>query len=145
MPAQRPRSLTLPPSITLVGTNDAGCDEAVSQLRRFIRQFPFVRGHRIYVVCDGGAWQRVLHRLTVGYGVIVNSRAAISDIRLRETWFYAVALRRGIDGRESEYVYAHELGHFLCSCIDEAAADQAALQLLDDAHKRGSQPPVSPH
>jgi hypothetical protein len=133
--AQAARSLSLPPSITMVGTEDNNCHETVGQLRRLIRDFAFVRGHRIYLVCDRTAWQKALHHLTLGYGVIVSSRAAISDIRLRETWFYAEALRKGVDGHKGEYLYAHELGHFVCSCIDEAAADKAALQLLEDAHK----------
>jgi len=133
--AQAASSLSLPPSITMVGTDDNNCHKTVGQLRRLIHDFAFVRGHRIYLVCDGAAWQRALHRLTLGYGVIVSSRAAISDIRLRETWFYAEALRKGVDGHKGEYLYAHELGHFVCSCIDEAVADKAALQLLDDAHQ----------
>jgi len=133
--AQVARSLSLPPSITMVGNDDNNCQEIVDQLRQLIREFAFVRGHRIYLVCDRAAWQRALHHLTLGYGAIVSSRAAISDIRLRETWFYAEALRKGVDGHKGEYLYAHELGHFVCSCIDEAVADKAALQLLDDAHK----------
>jgi hypothetical protein len=141
--AQSERSLSLRPSIALVGANDDDCGEAVTQLQRFIGEFPFVRGHRIYVVCDSSAWQSVLHHLTLGYGVIVNSRAAISDIRLRETWFYATALRKGSNGRSGRDIYAHELGHFVCSCIDEAAAERAAVQLLNDAHKHRSQAPVS--
>ncbi len=133
--AQAARSLSLAPSITMVGTDDNNCHEIVGQLRQLIGEFAFVRGHRIYLVCDRAAWQRALHHLTLGYGVIVSSRAAISDIRLRETWFFAEALREGADGHAGEYIYAHELGHFVCGCIDEAAADKAALQLLDDAHK----------
>ncbi len=35
--------------------------------------------------------------------------------------------------RNGDYIYAHELGHFVCSCIDESAADKAAAQLLEDA------------
>ena len=54
---------------------------------------------------------------------------------ISETWFFAEALRKGADGHAGEYIYAHELGHFVCGCIDEAAADKAAVQLLDDAHK----------
>lgn len=133
--AQAASSLTLPPRITMVGTDDNTCHETVGQLQRLIHDFAFVRGHRIYLVCDRASWQEVLHHLTLGYGVIVSSRAAISDIRLRETWFFAEALRKGADGHRGEYLYAHELGHFVCSCIDEAAADKAALQLLDDAHR----------
>jgi hypothetical protein len=133
--AQPARSLSLPPSITMVGTDDHDCHETVVQLQRLIREFAFVRGHRIYVVCDKSSWQGVLHHLTLGYGVIVSSRAAISDIRLRETWFYAEGLRKGVDGHKGEYLYAHELGHFACSCIDEDVADKAALELLNDAHK----------
>jgi hypothetical protein len=137
-----PRSSLLP-SITPVGKNDSNCHESVRQLQRLIGEFAFVRGHRIYVVCDTAAWQIVLHHLTLAYGVIVNSRAAISDIRLRETWFYARALRNGAEGHGAEYIYAHELGHFKCSCIDEAVADKAAVQLIDDAHKRRLQAAVS--
>jgi hypothetical protein len=135
LPAQPARSLSLPPSITMVGSDDHDCHDTVVQLQRLIREFAFVRGHRIYVVCDKSSWQGVLHHLTLGYGVIVTSRAAISDIRLRETWFYAEALRKGVDGHKGEYLYAHELGHFACSCIDEDVADKAALELLNDAHK----------
>jgi hypothetical protein len=119
------------------------CHESVRQLQRLIGEFAFVRGHRIYVVCDGAAWRIVLHHLTLTYGVIVNSRAAVSDIRLRETWFYARALRKGAEGHGAEYIYAHELGHFKCSCIDEAAADKAGVQLLDDAHRHHLQAAVS--
>jgi hypothetical protein len=135
--AQAARSLTLPPSITIVGTNDKECQEGLGELRRLIREFAFVRGHRIYLVCDRTAWRSVTHHLTLEYGVIVSSRAAVSDIHLRETWFYVEALRKGAEGRTADYIYAHELGHFVCSCIDEAAADRAAAQLLDDArHNR---------
>jgi hypothetical protein len=141
--AQAAPRLGLLPSITPVGTNDNNCHESVKQLQRLIGEFALVRGHRIYVVCDSAAWQIVLHHLTLAYGVIVNSRAAVSDVRLRETWFYARALRKGAEGHKAEYIYAHELGHFKCSCIDEAAADIAAAQLLDDAHKHRLQAAVS--
>jgi hypothetical protein len=135
--AQPARSLSLPPSISVVGTNDKACQDGVSELRRLIHEFAFVRGHRIFLVCDANSWNHVMHHLTLEYGVIVNSRGAISDIHLRETWFYNEALLKGVDGHNGEFVYAHELGHFLCSCIDEAAADKAAVQLLDDArHNR---------
>jgi hypothetical protein len=140
--AQAAPELGLLPSITPV-TNDSNCQESVRQLQRLIGEFAFVRGHRIYVVCDSAAWQIVLHHLTLTYGVIVNSRAAISDIALRETWFYARALRKGAEGHGAEQIYAHELGHFKCSCIDEAADDKAAVQLLDDAHKHRLQAAVS--
>lgn len=137
--AQTARSLSLPPSITIVGTNDKECQESLAELQRMIREFAFVRGHRIYLVCDRAAWRSVMHHLTLEYGVIVSSRAAVSDIHLRETWFYAEALLKGVEGHTGEYIYAHELGHFVCSCIDEAAADKAAAQLLDDArHNRFS-------
>jgi hypothetical protein len=133
--AQPPRSLSLPPSITIVGANDNDCQESLAELQRLIREFAFVRGHRIYLVCDQDAWSRAMHHLTLEYGVIVSSRAAISDLHLRETWFYAEALRKGAEHHTGEYIYAHELGHFVCSCIDEAAADKAAAQLLDDARR----------
>ena len=133
--AQPARSLTLPPSITIVGTNDQACQESLAELQRLIREFAFVRGHRIYLVCDRPAWRTVMHHLTLAYGVIVSSRAALSDLQLRETWFYAKALRKGADGHNGDYIYAHELGHFVCSCIDESAADKAAAQLLDDAKR----------
>ena len=133
----------LRPTIITVGRNDNNCHESISYLQRLIGEFAFVRGHRIYVVCDSAAWQIVLHHLTLRYGVIVNSRAAISDIRLRETWFYARALRNGAEGHGAEYIYAHELGHFKCSCIQEVEADKAAVQLLDDVHKHRSQTAVS--
>jgi hypothetical protein len=141
--AQAASSLGLLPSITTVGTNDNNCHESVRQLQRLIGEFAFVRGHRIYVVCDSSAWQIVLHHLTLTYGVIVNSRAAISDIRLRETWFYARALRKGAEGHGAEYIYVHELGHFKCSCTDEVEADKAAVQLLDDMHKHRLQTAVA--
>jgi hypothetical protein len=133
--AQPARSLTLPPSITIVGTNDAACQESLAELQRLIREFAFVRGHRIYLVCDRAAWHSVMHHLTLEYGVIVSSRAAISDLHLRETWFYAEALRKGAERRTGENIYAHELGHFVCSCIDESTADKAAAQLLEDAKR----------
>ncbi len=133
--AQPARSLTLPPSITIVGTNDAACQESLAELQRLIREFAFVRGHRIYLVCDRAAWRSIMHHLTLEYGVIVSSRAAVSDLHLRETWFYAEALRKGAERRTGENIYAHELGHFVCSCIDEAAADKAAAQLLEDAKR----------
>ena len=133
--AQPARSLTLPPSITIVGTNDQACQESLAELQRLIREFAFVRGHRIYLVCDRAAWRTVMHHLTLEYGVIVSSRAAVSDLHLRETWFYAEALRKGAEGRNADYIYAHELGHFVCSCIDESAADKAAAQLLEDARR----------
>jgi hypothetical protein len=60
--------LSLLPSITPVGTNDNDCHESVRQLQRLIGEFAFVRGHRIYVVCDGAAWRIVLHHLTLTYG-----------------------------------------------------------------------------
>jgi len=137
--AQRQLNLTRPPGIFIVGTNDKSCQDTLAELQRFIGEFAFVRGHHIYLVCDDFAWQQATQRLTRAYGVIVNSRAAISDIRERETWFYAPALRKGADGRNGEHIYAHELGHFVCSCIDEAAAEKAAAHLLDDArHNRFS-------
>ena len=132
--AQPARSLSLPPSITPVGTNDRECQKSIAELQRLIGEFAFVRGHRIYLVCDRAAWRRVMHHLTLAYGVSINSRAAVSDIRLRETWFYAETLRKGAEGHTGDYIYAHELGHFACSCIDEAAADRAASQLLN-AHR----------
>jgi len=141
--AQAANGSGLLPSIITVGRNDNNCHESISYLQRLIGEFAFVRGHRIYVVCDSAAWQIVLHHLTLRYGVIVNSRAAISDIRLRETWFYARALRNGAEGHGAEYIYAHELGHFKCSCIQEVEADKAAVQLLDDVHKHRSQAAVS--
>jgi hypothetical protein len=113
------------------------------QLQTLIGEFAFVRGHRIYVVCNSAAWQVLLHHLTLTYGVIVNSRAAISDIRLRETWFYARALLKGAEGYRAEYIYAHELGHFKCSCTDEGEADKVAVQLLADRHKLRLQRAVS--
>ena len=67
--------------------------------------------------------------------MIVSSRAAISDLQLRETWFYAEALRKGAEHRTGEEIYAHELGHFVCACIDESTADKAAAQLLEDARR----------
>jgi len=133
--AQPSRSLTQRPVITIVGVNDTACQESLADLQRLIREFAFVRGHQIYLVCDQNGWNRVTHHLTLEYGVIVSSRAAISDIRLRETWFYAEALRKGSEGHTSDFIYAHELGHFVCSCIDEAAADKAAAQLLEDARR----------
>jgi hypothetical protein len=133
--AQPARSLSLPPSITMVGTVDQNCQESVADIQRFIREFAFVRGHSIYVVCDAAAWRAALHHLTLEYGVIVSSRGAISDIHLRETWFYATALRKGAEHRTGEEIYAHELGHFVCACIDESTADKAAAQLLDDARR----------
>jgi hypothetical protein len=133
--AQPARSLSLPPSITMVGTVDQDCQESVADIQRFIREFAFVRGHSIYVVCDAAAWRAALHHLTLEYGVIVSSRGAISDIHLRETWFYATALRKGAEHRTGEEIYAHELGHFVCACIDESTADKAAAQLLDDARR----------
>lgn len=85
-----------------------------------------------------------MHHLTLEYGVIVSSRAAVSDIHLRETWFYAQSLREGVEGHTGDYIYAHELGHFLCSCVDEATADKAAAQLLDDArNNRFRQPTIT--
>jgi hypothetical protein len=140
--AQAANGSGLLPTIITVGRNDNNCHESITYLQRLVREFAFVRSHRIYVVCDSAAWQIVLHHLTLTYGVIVNSRAAISDIRLRETWFYARALRNGAEGHGAEYIYAHELGHFKCSCIQESAADKAAVQLLDDVHKHRSQPAV---
>ena len=146
LPAQPARSLSLPPSITIVGTNDRDCQESLADLQRLIREFAFVRGHSIYLVCDAPAWRTALHHLTLEYGVIVSSRAAISDLQLRETWFYAEALRKGAEHRTGEEIYAHELGHFVCTCIDESTADKAAAQLLEDARRnrftatiRGSQ------
>jgi hypothetical protein len=133
--AQPARSVSLPPSITMVGTVDQDCQESVADIQRFIREFAFVRGHSIYVVCDAAAWRAALHHLTLEYGVIVSSRGAISDIHLRETWFYATALRKGAEHRTGEEIYAHELGHFVCACIDESTADKAAAQLLDDARR----------
>ena len=133
--AQPARSLSLPPSITMVGTVDQDCQESVADIQRFIREFAFVRGHSIYVVCDAAAWRAALHHLTLEYGVIVSSRGAISDIHLRETWFYATALRKGAEHRTGEEIYAHELGHFVCACIDESTADKAAAQLLNDARR----------
>jgi hypothetical protein len=133
--AQPARSLSLPPSITIVGTVDNACQESVAEIQRFVREFAFVRGHSIYVVCDAAAWRSALHHLTLEYGVIVSSRGAISDLHLRETWFYAAALRKGVDHRTGEEIYAHELGHFACSCIEEAAADRAGAQLLEDARR----------
>ena len=141
--AQAANGSGLLPSITTVGSNDINCHDSVSYLQRLIGEFAFVRGHRIYVVCDSTAWQIALHHLTLTYGVVVNSRAAISDIRLRETWFYAEALRHGAEGHGAEYIYAHELGHFKCSCIQEGEADKAAVQLLDDVHKHRSQAAIS--
>jgi hypothetical protein len=133
--AQPARSLSLPPSITIVGTNDKDCQESLADLQRLIHEFAFVRGHSIYLVCDAPAWHAALHHLTLEYGVIVSSRAAISDLKLRETWFYAPALRKGAEHRTGEEIYAHELGHFVCTCIDEAAADRAASQLVEDARR----------
>jgi hypothetical protein len=133
--AQPARSLSQPPSITPVGTNDKECQKSIVELQRLIGEFAFVRGHRIYLVCDHAAWRSVMRHLTFAYGVIVNSRAAVSDIRLRETWFYAEALRKGADGHTGDYIYAHELGHFACSCIDEDAADRATNRLLDNARR----------
>jgi len=133
--AQAARSLALPPSITIVGANDQACQQSLAALQRLIREFAFVRGHRIYLVCDRAAWRTVMHHLTLEYGVIVSSRAAVSDLHLRETWFYAEALRNGAERRTGESIYAHELGHFVCSCIDESAADEAAAQLLEDAKR----------
>lgn len=133
--AQPSRSLTQRPVITIVGRNDKACQESLADLQRLIGEFAFVRGHQIYLVCDQNAWNRVTHHLTLEYGVIVSSRAAISDIRLRETWFYAEALRKGAEGHAGDFIYAHELGHFICSCIDEAVADKAAAQLLEDARR----------
>jgi hypothetical protein len=141
--AQAANGSGLLPRITAVGRNDNNCHKSMKELQRLIGEFAFVRGHRIYVVCDSAAWQIVLHHLTLTYGVIVNSRAAISDIRLRETWFYARALRNGAEGHGAEYIYAHELGHFKCSCIQEVEADKAAVQLLDDVHKHRWQAAVS--
>jgi hypothetical protein len=136
--------VTLPPSITIVGTNDRACQESLADLQRLIREFAFVRGHRIYLVCDSTAWSKVMHHLTLEYGVIVSSRAAVSDIHLRESWFYAESLHNGAEGHTGDYIYAHELGHFLCSCVDEAAADKAAAQLLDDArNNRFHQPTIT--
>ena len=135
LPAQPARSLTLPPSITIVGTNDQKCQDTLAELQRLIREFAFVRGHRIYLVCDRAAWHASMHQLTRAYGVIVASRGAVSDIKLRETWFFAEALRKGAEGHKGDYVYAHELGHFVCSCVEEDAADKAAAQLLDDARR----------
>jgi hypothetical protein len=63
--------------------------------------------------------------------------------RLHETWFYARALRKGAEGHGDECTYAHELGHFKCSCPDEVEADKAAVQLLDDMHKHRSQAAVA--
>ena len=133
--AQPARSLNLPPSITTVGSNDKECQKSVAELQRLIGEFAFVRGHRIYLVCDRVAWRIAMQHLTLAYGVIVNSRAAVSDIRLRETWFYAEALRKGAEGHTGDYIYAHELGHFACSCIDEDAADRATNRLLDNARR----------
>ena len=133
--AQPPRSLALPPSITIVGSNNQACQESLAELQRLIREFAFVRGHRIYLVCDLPAWRVVMHHLTLEYGVIVSSRAAVSDLHLRETWFFAEALRKGAERRTGENIYAHELGHFVCSCIDESVADKAAAQLLEDARR----------
>ena len=123
--AQPARSVSLPPSITMVGTVDKDCQESVADIQRFIREFAFVRGHSIYVVCDAAAWRAALHHLTLEYGVVVSSRGAISDIHLRETWFYATALRKGAEHRTGEEIYAHELGHFACSCIDEVDRRQS--------------------
>ncbi len=133
--AQAARSLSLPPSITTVGTNDKKCQESNAELQRLIREFAFVHGHRIYLVCDRTAWRVVMNHLTLSYGAIVSTRAAVSDIQLRETWFYAEALRKGVEGHTGDYIYAHELGHFACGCIEEAAADRAAAQLLDNARR----------
>jgi hypothetical protein len=149
LPAQPPRSLSLPPSITIVGTNGKDCQESLAGLQRLIREFAFVRGHRIYLVCDAPAWHSALHHLTLEYGVIVASHAAISDLRLRETWFYAEALRKGADHRTGEEIYAHELGHFVCTCIDESAADKAGAQLLEDVRRNrfiaATQPTSNPN
>src|ERR1700683_2104172 len=133
--AQPARSLSLPPSITIVGTNDKDGQESLADLQRLIREFAFVRGHSIYLVCDAPAWHSALHHLTLEYGVSVAPPPAICDLRLRETWFYAEALRKGADHRTGEEIYAHELGHFVCTCIDESAADKAAAQLLEDARR----------
>ena len=133
--AQPARSVSLPPNITMVGSVDDGCRASVADIQRFIREFAFVRGHSIYVVCDAAAWRSALHHLTLEYGVIVSSRGAVSDLHLRETWFYAVALRKGVEHRTAEEIYAHELGHFVCSCIDEDTADKAAAVLLEDARR----------
>src|SRR6266850_1036637 len=83
--AQSARSLSLPPSITPVGSNDKECQKSIAELQRLIGKFPFVRGHRIYLVCDRTAWRIAIQHLTLAYGVTVNSRAAVSDIHLRET------------------------------------------------------------
>ena len=133
--AQPGRSLSLPPSITIAGTNDKDCQESLAVLQRLIHEFAFVRGHSIYLVCDAAAWHAALDHLTLEYGVIVSSRGAISDLKLRETWFYAPALRKGAEHRTGEEIYAHELGHFVCTCIDESTADKAATQLLEDARR----------
>ena len=75
--AQPARSLSLPPSITIVGTNDKDCQESRADLQRLIHEFAFVRGHSIYLVCDAPAWHAALHHLTLEYGVIVSSRVHI--------------------------------------------------------------------
>jgi hypothetical protein len=47
LPAQPPRSLSLPPSITIVGTNDKDCQESLADLQRLIHEFAFVRGQHL--------------------------------------------------------------------------------------------------
>src|SRR3954465_14588876 len=57
--AQAANGSGLLPSIMAVGRNDNNCHKSMKELQRLIGEFAFVRGHRIYVVCDSAAWQIV--------------------------------------------------------------------------------------
>jgi hypothetical protein len=67
---------------------------------------------------------------------------AALTITLRRV-FGQMELRKGAEGHGAEYTYAHELGHFKCSCTDEVEADKAAVQLLDDMQKHRLQAAVA--
>ena len=114
--------------ITLVGVHkQSECADQLAALQAELQYLQYPDGWRIYVACNQIAWNE-LWRKADG----PPTDTAFSSLNGHYTVLNGAIFR----DLRNEYrrTIAHELGHIVCGCHDEAVANMRAYQLLTPHH-----------
>ena len=118
--------------IVLAGAkNTADCAGPLTTLQHELEDLQYPPGWTIYVACNPIVWTELRTRADNP-----PTDTAFTDLKLR----YTVLNGAIFQGLPNEYrqTLAHELGHILCSCKDEADAGSRAEALLRPRQPRPS-------
>lgn len=114
----------IPASATIINATPVTCS-AVERVLADVKSFPHPDRWQVIVVCDAALWLK----LKAEYSVTGRTDYAFT-LRSLHISFINPAAYDWVPGSTMRFVLAHEAGHIMCACDDEAQADKEAMKML---------------